>query len=211
MRSVPIKMLGLILLPLWLISDHCYGNTTKVLMVGDSLSAAYQMESNQGWIAKLQTKLHPSNILLINAAVSGDTTDGGLARLPRLLNTHKPSHVYIELGGNDGLQGHSTKKIYSNLEKMVALIRKHNAIPLLQSMRIPTNYGARYNRMFNGLYERLAAEQEVQLIPFFLDEIALKPELMMADGIHPKAEAQPLIAEIMYQHFHQLANTTTSE
>ena len=121
-----------------------------------------------------------------------------LARLPRLLKQHNPTHVLIELGGNDGLQGHSVQKLQDNLNKMVSIVKQHGAEVYLQDMQIPTNYGRRYNQLFSSSYEKVAEAQNVTLIPFFMQDIALQENLMQRDGIHPNADGQPLIAEFMH-------------
>lgn len=171
----------------------------EILVLGDSLSAAYNLRSDQGWVYLLNQKWQESSqpVSLINAAISGDTTDGGLARLPRLLALHEPTHLYIELGGNNGLQGHKPSKIKQNLINMIEMAQSQGVKVILQEMQIPTNYGARYTRTFNKIFHDLAQQYQVPLIPFFLEEIALNPELMMRDGIHPTKEAQPMIVEFM--------------
>lgn len=173
----------------------------KLLIVGDSLSAAYGLQQDQGWVSLLQKQWQHEQlgIEVINAAISGETTDGGLARLPRLLAQHKPTHVLVELGGNDALQGHNITKIRDNLNAMIELIERSGAQAILQDMQIPTNYGSRYRRMFEAVYRQVAEQQEIPLLPFFLLDIALKPDLMQRDGIHPTAKAQPLISKFMYQ------------
>ena len=172
-----------------------------LLILGDSLSAAYGLKQDQGWVSLLQKQWQHEQlgIDVVNAAISGETTDGGLARLPRLLAQHQPTHVLIELGGNDALQGHNINKIKNNLASLVLLSKQANARVMLQDMQIPTNYGSRYRRMFEQVYKDVADEQNIPLVPFFLMDIALKPNLMQRDGIHPTAEAQPLISEFMYQ------------
>lgn len=189
----------LFLIPLLLISDHLAAAQTKLLVLGDSLSAAYGLKQEQGWVSLLQNAWESQQIHVVNGAISGETTDGGLARLPRLLEQHNPSHLLIELGGNDGLQGHSVKKMRANLAKMIEIAQAQQVKVLLQEIRIPTNFGRRYNQMFTGSYSELAEIYEVPLIPFFLDDVALNPELMQKDGIHPNLEAQPLIAQFMQE------------
>jgi len=191
------------------LSDQRYetdnDKSAVLLILGDSLSAAYGLEQQLGWVSLLQNKWQDEKIQIdiVNAAVSGETTDGGLARLPRLLEQHMPTHILIELGGNDGLQGHNTNKIMRNLEKIVIKSKASGAEVFIQDIQIPTNYGRRYSEMFQGNYERVASTQNVVKIPFFLKNIALNEELMQRDGIHPNAEAQPLIADFMYE---QLTN-----
>ncbi len=181
--------------------------TQTVLILGDSLSAAYGLTQEEGWVSLLQNMLSQSadptlsSLTLINASISGETTDGGLARLARLLTQHNPDHILIELGGNDGLQGHSIKKLKNNLRAIVKQSQSANVQVAIQQMQIPTNYGARYNRMFISAFSDVADEFDVPLVPFFLADIALNPELMQNDGIHPTAEAQPMIAEFMLTHW----------
>ncbi len=174
-----------------------------VLVLGDSLSAAYNLEQDQGWVNLLQNMLHEKgvHINLINAAISGETTDGGVARLPRLLTQHMPDIVYIELGGNDGLQGHPIKKLRDNLSTLITTSLDYDARVILQSIQIPTNYGRRYNNMFTESFAKVASKHNIALVPFFLADIALQSELMMRDGIHPNAKGQQQIAEFMYQEF----------
>lgn len=171
----------------------------KLLVLGDSLSAAYGLNTQQGWVSLLADKWQAKNmpISIINAAISGDTTDGGLARLPRLLDLHKPSHLYIELGGNNALQGHNPEKIKQNLILMIETAQRSKVEVIIQEMQIPTNYGTRYTQLFNAIFHDLAKQYNIPLIPFFLQEIALNPALMQKDGIHPTAEAQPLIVNFM--------------
>jgi acyl-CoA thioesterase-1 len=178
-----------------------------VLVLGDSLSAAYGLTQEQGWVSLLQDVLAQHNnpdlatIKIINASISGETTDGGLARLTRLLHQHQPTDVLIELGGNDGLQGHSIKKLKTNLRAMIKQSLAAKTQVVVQQMQIPTNYGARYNNMFMNAFSQVATESQVPLVPFFLTDIALQPELMQNDGIHPTAEAQPLIAQFMLDNW----------
>lgn len=171
----------------------------KLLILGDSLSAAYGLTMQQGWVHLLdqQWQQNDTSITVVNAAISGDTTDGGLARLPRLLTLHQPTHLYIELGGNNALQGHNPRKIKQNLINMIELAKKDGIHVIIQEMQIPTNYGARYTKAFNDIFHDLAKQYNIPLIPFFLQEIALDPTLMQNDGIHPTKEAQPLIVEFL--------------
>ncbi|MCT8125642.1 arylesterase [Alishewanella sp. BS5-314] len=174
----------------------------KLLIMGDSLSAAYGLQEHEGWPALLAAK---SPVKLVNASISGETTGGGLARLPALLQQHQPRWVLIELGGNDGLRGFDPQLIANNLQQMIELVKQHNAQPLLMQIRIPPNYGPRYVARFTDIYPQLAAAHQIPLWPFFMDEIAIRPELMMPDGIHPNAQAQPLIRDLMLPLVQQLA------
>ncbi|MGS2720811.1 arylesterase [Paraglaciecola aestuariivivens] len=185
------------IIPILLISDHAWGKDTKLLILGDSLSAAYGLKQEQGWVSLLQDAWKTKPITIVNAAISGETTDGALARLPRLLEQHQPTHIFIELGGNDGLQGHPVSKMRNNLEKMIQMAKEQGVSVLLQQMQIPTNYGKRYTQMFSQTYLSLAEQYQLVLLPFFLENIALDKELMQRDGIHPNAQAQIIIAKDM--------------
>ncbi len=171
----------------------------KVLVLGDSISAAYGMSLEQGWAALLERQLQERwlNSRIINASISGDTSAGGLRRLPTLLEEHAPDLLVIELGGNDGLRGYPTSKLESNLTQMAELAVQNGAEVLILPMEIPPNYGPRYTRSFRESFQRAAQTTNSTLGPFLLDGIATKPELMQQDGIHPTVEAQPLITEIL--------------
>ncbi len=166
----------------------------KLLILGDSLSAAYGMQQQQGWPYLLQQR---TDWQLINASISGETTAGGVARLPALLQQHQPDAVLIELGGNDGLRGHAIGTIESNLNEIITLVKQHKAAPVLMQIRIPPNYGPRYGQQFSGIYPQLAEKHQITLWPFFMDNIAVNRDLMLGDGIHPNSEAQPLISEFV--------------
>ncbi|WP_340680764.1 arylesterase [Paraglaciecola sp.] len=185
------------MIPILFVSDHLWAKENKLLILGDSLSAAYGISQAEGWVSLLQDMWKNESITVINAAISGETTDGALARLPRLLEQHQPSHVYVELGGNDGLQGHPLDKMQQNLAQIIQLSQKQGITVILQAMRIPPNYGKRYTDMFNQSYENLATEYDISVLPFFIEKIATDRNLMQKDGIHPNALAQPLIAQDM--------------
>lgn len=173
-----------------------------ILVMGDSISAAYGIQRDQGWVTLLAEALtaaeYPHQV--INASISGETTSGGLARLPQALETHDPAIVVIELGGNDGLRGYPTDTVRENLRKMVELVLQQGREVVLVGMQIPPNYGPRYTRAFFGMYETIAREMEVTLVPFFLEQVALVPGLMQDDGIHPTAEAQPLLLDTLWRY-----------
>ncbi|WP_102525372.1 arylesterase [Vibrio tapetis] len=171
-------------------------NENTILVLGDSLSAGYQMKPQQAWPHLLSQQLDEQNLntRIINASVSGDTTGNGLARITTLLELHKPNWVIIELGANDGLRGFPPARIQNNLASLITKSQDGGAEVILMQIRIPPNYGKRYNQLFNNLYPTLAEQFEVPLIPFFLEHVITKPEWMMSDGLHPKAEAQPWIA-----------------
>ncbi|WOJ93974.1 arylesterase [Congregibacter variabilis] len=173
--------------------------TPRVLVLGDSISAAYGMSLEQGWTAILERQLRGrwSNSFVINASISGDTSAGGLRRLPSLLTEHAPDLLVIELGGNDGLRGYPTTKLESNLTRMAELAKAAGAAVLILPMEIPPNYGPRYTRAFRESFRRAADATGSTLGPFILDGIATDPSLMQQDGIHPTVEAQPLIKDIL--------------
>lgn len=168
-----------------------------LLVLGDSLSAGYQMPAAQSWPALLHQKWQQEGgkLRLINASVSGETTQGAQARLPALLAEHKPDWLLIELGGNDGLRGFAPTITRQNLASMIALANEQQVEVVLTQIQLPRNYGARYVRQFEQIFTELAEANQLPLLPFFIDDIALRPELMMNDGIHPTPAAQPLIRD----------------
>ena len=170
-----------------------------LLILGDSLSAGYGLSHQQSWVSVLQQKLEQQNSgwTLVNASISGETSGGGLARLPALLEQHNPDYVLIELGANDGLRGFPVPQLETNLNAIVTQIKQQQSKALLMQIRIPPNYGPRYTKLFTELYPKIAQEQQIPLWPFFMETIALKPQWMQADGLHPNLEAQPVIADLM--------------
>ena len=164
-----------------------------VLVVGDSISAAYGIREDEGWVHLLRLRLGErfgAASRVVNASISGDTTGGGLARLPRTLAEHQPDVVIIELGGNDGLRGYPIEHIRANLLAMTEAALAAGAMPLLAGMQIPPNYGPRYTGAFYRMYQEVAAATGAALVPFLLDGVATDRELMQRDGIHPTASAQ---------------------
>jgi len=168
-----------------------------ILVVGDSLSAGYGVAVNATWVALLERRLADEGYgyRVVNASISGDTTGGALNRLPRALELHEPAIVILELGGNDGLRGLPLKQVRANFDAMLAQIEDQGAKPVLIGMRMPTNYGPAYADGFHALYGELAKRHGVPHVDFFLDKVALDPELMQADGIHPTAKAQPILLD----------------
>jgi acyl-CoA thioesterase-1 len=172
--------------------------TSRLLVVGDSLSAEYGIARGTGWVALLDAQLqkdHP-NWQVVNASISGDTTAGGLARLPPLLKQHQPQLVVIELGGNDALRGFSLKRTEDNLVKMIRACQAIKAKVLLVGMQVPPNYGAAYASDFTRLFARISKQQQTALVPFLLAGVADDKDptaFFQADRIHPKAEAHPRI------------------
>ncbi|NIY81937.1 arylesterase [Vibrio hepatarius] len=174
-------------------------SASKLLILGDSLSAGYQMPIEKAWPTLLPDVLSNKGkpVEVVNASISGDTTGNGIARLPQLLSQHQPDYVLIELGANDGLRGFPPKLIQSNLGKLIDMVRQSESTPLLMQIRVLPNYGKRYTEAFAELYPKTAQQHQVTLLPFFLEGVITKPDWMMADGLHPKPEAQPWIAEFV--------------
>lgn len=169
----------------------------NILLVGDSISAAFGLEIEQGWVTLLEQRLAEENYPheVINASVSGDTTAGGLARLPALLEQVKPALVVIELGGNDGLRALPTANMQQNLSAMVALARNAGADVILLGMRIPPNYGPRYSDAFEKVFIEVADEHDAALVPFLLEGVGGVEGLMQGDGVHPTAAAQSILLD----------------
>jgi acyl-CoA thioesterase-1 len=177
-----------------------------LLVFGDSLSAAYGLKTEQGWVALLQNRLRSEGYgyTVVNASISGETTAGGRSRLARALEQHKPAIVVLELGANDGLRGLPLQAARANLEAMVASIKQAHARVLLAGILIPPNYGPQYSQGFADMYQELAAEQRLPFVPFLLDGVALDPQLMQEDGYHPRAEGEPHVLENVWQHLRPL-------
>jgi acyl-CoA thioesterase-1 len=187
-----------ILAVLWLAAIAARAETPTILVFGDSISAGYGLPRvEQGWVALLQAKLMKEGYgyEVVNASVSGETTAGGLARLPRALSLHHPSIVILELGGNDGLRALPIAPMSANLERMADLSIAAGAKVVLVGMRIPPNYGPQYTEQFTRVYAQIAHGEHMALVPFLLDGVALTPGLMQDDGIHPDAAGQPRLLE----------------
>ena len=167
----------------------------RMLVLGDSISAAYGMSLQQGWVAQLAHELREQYPILtvVNASISGETTVGGLRRLPALLKEHNPSLVIIELGANDGLRGYPLQTLRNNLTALATLSRDNGAKVIIVPMEVPPNYGPRYTAGFRNSFSEVANETGSVLAPFLLDGVATNPKLMQADGLHPTVEAQPLM------------------
>ena len=174
-----------------------------ILVVGDSLSAGYGINPEQGWVALLQKRLDqddPKQHKVINASVSGETTSGALARLPKLLQTYKPQVMIVELGGNDALRGQSPQLIRANLEKLVQQGQAAQAKVVLFGMKIPPNYGTAYSQAFENNYKVVSQKYKVKLLPFFLEGVAGNKTLMQKDQIHPNAKAQSILLKTAYPY-----------
>lgn len=177
-----------------------------VLVVGDSVSAAYGLAPGTGWVdllsARLAAERYPHRV--VNASITGDTTAGGRARLPALLTRHRPAVVVFELGGNDGLRGGDLAATRDNLAAIVEEAQRAGAKPLIVGMKVPPNYGAAYARKFDALYVEVAKERKVPLVPFFFEGFGEKSELFQADRIHPNAAAQPLLLDNVWPQLRPL-------
>ena len=168
-----------------------------VLIVGDSISAGFGLDTSKGWVALLGQRLKKEGFddKVVNASISGDTSAGGLARLPAALAEHKPDVVVIELGGNDGLRGQPPAQLKQNLASMIDQSRDSGAKVLLLGMQIPPNYGKRYVEAFAKVFGDVAQKEKVPFVPFFLEGVGGHPELMQADGLHPAVAAQDKLLE----------------
>ena len=193
--SLLLSFVGLISQPVLAVEPPVF------LILGDSLSAGFGMDKNQSWVHLLETRLNDSGhtYRILNSSISGDTTQGGLARLPRLLNRYQPEIVIIELGGNDGLRGINQAVTRANMTSMIRHCQQSGAKVLLAGIKLPPNYGAAYIEKFESMYADLAREYDTLLVPFFMDGVVFKPGLLQADGIHPNEKGQPVLLENVWQ------------
>lgn len=207
MDTVSLRLRSIVFLAFLFAFSQVQANQSSaqstLLIVGDSLSAAYGVQTDEAWVALLRARLDSEGLEqweVVNASISGETTDGGLRRLPRLLKQNNPDVVVIELGGNDGLRGFPPQVIENNLARMIEQVREAGAQPLLVGMQIPPNYGERYTQAFAGIFPKLARQYDTALVEFFLAGIYDQDGMMQDDGIHPTAEAQgQLLANIWPQ------------
>lgn len=191
-----LAMFGLCLAPVMV-------SAKTIMILGDSISAGYGIQAQQGWVHLLQKRLeqqYPKQHKVVNASVSGETTSGALARLPKLLQIHKPQIVVIELGGNDGLRGQSPLLIQKNLAHLIQQSQKAKATVLVFGMKIPPNYGTAYSKAFEKNYKIVSQQYKVKLLPFFLEGIAGKKNLMQQDLVHPNANAQSILLNNAYPY-----------
>ncbi|SHK60917.1 acyl-CoA thioesterase-1 [Marinobacter antarcticus] len=198
MHTVLLYVRSIALLLVTFIAVPVSAGQQTLLVMGDSLSAAYGVPSETAWVQLLSNRLQSNglnNWSVVNASISGETTDGGVRRLPELLEKNNPSVVIIELGGNDGLRGFPPGVIRSNLATMVEHVQGSGARAILVGMQIPPNYGQRYTQLFADIFPALSDSYNTALVPFFLDGIYDQKNLMQGDGIHPTAEAQPRLLE----------------
>lgn len=184
----------------WLPATADAGPAPVILVLGDSLSAGYGLDAGTGWVALLEQKLKTQGFAhrVVNASISGETTAGGLARLPRLLDRHRPRLVLVELGGNDGLRALPLTALRANLERIVDLSTQSGATAVLFEMRIPENYGATYTEAFARTFGQVAGHKTVPLVPFLLASFASDPNAFQPDGIHPSAAVQPKILDTVW-------------
>lgn len=194
---IVVSVALMVLLMLNPMQARAEGETPIILILGDSISAAYNMEISQSWPSLLQDRLQQDGYAyeVFNSSISGETTQGGFTRLPALLEKHQPEIVVIELGGNDGLRGLPIEVTQQNLSSMIEHSQQAGARVILAEMRIPPNYGRSYTEKFNQTYGMLEQTYGVTLLPFILQDIALAPGMMQSDGIHPSIEAQPVILD----------------
>ena len=205
-------MFGLLFL-LVLVNLPGSASANTSLVVGDSLSAAYGMPVEQGWVSLLQQRLATDYdaYTIVNASISGDTTANALNRLPQALTRHQPAIVVLELGGNDGLRGLSTAEMKGNLAAMIQTGRQHDAEVLLIGVQLPPNYGPRFTQQFHAVYHELAQEYGLALVPSLVDGVGTRTDLMQADGIHPNSKAQPLIVTRVWQQLRPLIDAMQTQ
>jgi acyl-CoA thioesterase I len=184
---------------------HAAGSRT-ILVFGDSLSAAYGLAPQEGWVALLAQRLHSQGYgyQVVNASESGETSGGGLERLPRALELHHPTIVVLELGANDGLRALPVAEMRANLERMIGLARTAGAKVLLLGIRIPPNYGPRYTQELERVFPELANQYHLPLVPFLLEKVALDPELMQPDGMHPNARGEAPVLDTIWPYLEPL-------
>jgi acyl-CoA thioesterase I len=191
---------------LFIALQNALASPRTILVFGDSLSAAYGIRPEEGWVALLAQRLKSQGYgyQIVNASVSGETTEGGLERLPRALQLHQPGVVILELGGNDGLRGLPPGATRDNLARMVQLSQAAAARVLLVGVRLPPNYGERYTEEFARLFPELAKQYRLPLVPFLLERVALDPALMQADGLHPNVRGEPLVLDTLWPYLKPL-------
>lgn len=175
-----------------------FGKT--ILVIGDSISSAYGIPVNKGWVALLQERLRSEQLpyQVVNLSISGDTSANALNRLPQTLEQHQPRILLLEIGGNDGLRGLSLAQMQQNIESMISLAAARGIHVMLLGIQLPPNYGPHYTNQFNDIYRQLADRYQLTLLPSIVEGIGGNPQLMQADGIHPNAQAQPMMLELVW-------------
>ncbi|TLY62586.1 MAG: arylesterase [Gammaproteobacteria bacterium] len=204
MRTIGAWALGISLV--FIALQNAVASDRTILVLGDSLSAAYGIRPELGWVALLAKRLQAQGYgyQLINASVSGETTSGGLQRLPRALRLHQPGILILELGANDGLRGLPLAATRENLAKMVQVGQEAGARVLLVGMRIPPNYGPRYTDEFARVFPEIAKQYHLPLVPFLLQGVALDPSFMQDDGLHPNARGEPAVLDTLWRYLEPL-------
>lgn len=204
------KLVFILLLAVLSCGVTAQANENTILVLGDSLSAAFGINQEQGWVALLQQRLtrNDEKYQVINASISGETTAGGRSRLPALLQRHDPDIVILQLGANDGLRGLSLHDMRANLKRMIELSRNQGAAVLLVGIRLPPNYGPSYTRLFHDVYTQLATTEDVALVPFLLAGVAQQRSLFQADGLHPTAAAQDELLDNVWDKLMPLLTTS---
>lgn len=196
-------MLRLLLsLTLWLLSTQAVAERPAIVVLGDSLSAGYGIETDDGWVHLLQQRLHQQGYphRVVNASISGDTTRGGLTRVPQTLAQHAPHILLVQLGGNDGLRALPLDDMRSNLGAIIEQSRKNGTTVLLIGVRLPPNYGEVYIKKFHGVYSELAQRYKVPLVPYLLEGVGGYDQLMQGDGLHPNSDAQARMLDNVWPH-----------
>jgi acyl-CoA thioesterase-1 len=193
-----------LLVALWLPVQSAYA--ASLLVLGDSISAGFGLDKQLGWVNLLQQRLTAQGFdyQVVNASISGDTSAGGLARIGPLLSEHQPALVVVELGGNDGLRGQSPAQLQDNLAAIITQSQASGARVLLLGMKLPANYGDRYNQLFTQAFAQVAANKSVVLVPFFLEGVGGVPSMMQDDGIHPAAAGQPRMLDNLWPQLQPL-------
>lgn len=209
-KSFVSSVIGLVFLFLCQTPVLAQNSVTKILILGDSLSAAHNIAIDESWPALFSHNIgiRFPQTRVINASISGETTFGGVSRLASLLTRHKPSHLIVELGGNDGLQGLDFQQTSANLSRMLTMANEQNIAAMMIGVRMPPNLGAAYNQRFQQVYETVASQNETYYLPRFLEGVAVSdPALMQSDGIHPTALAQPILAIKVFDALVEIIST----
>jgi acyl-CoA thioesterase-1 len=200
MKILEKYRLKIIFILFLLTSYSITAQSKKLLILGDSISAGYGIKESENWVSLLQSEFDKEILEIFNSSISGETTIGGLSRISTALDKFNPDIVLIELGGNDALRGYPPIRIKNNLKNIILKVKENGALPLLMQIRIPPNYGQKYVLAFEEVFKEISQEEEISLIPFMLNNVALDKSLMQRDGIHPNIKAQPIIAKFLKEN-----------
>ncbi len=200
MKILEKYRLKIILILFLLIPYSITAQSKKLLILGDSISAGYGIKESENWVSLMQSEFDKEILEIFNSSISGETTIGGLSRISTALDKFNPDIVLIELGGNDALRGYPPIRIKNNLKNIILKVKENGALPLLMQIRIPPNYGQKYVLAFEEVFKEISQEEEISLIPFMLNNVALDKSLMQRDGIHPNVKAQPIIAKFLKEN-----------